>query len=373
METIGRTLGVGRAAKKSLGIYVLCLFGLYPGLVAKSTAGPIPEFYGIHAFDKGRLTEIAGESRELRDEFSPKVRFLVFDKNIGYASKAITLIRMTYIRNKIYQGTDIHGQRHGTVSVQKWNESSTESIPLRAKPVRGEHEMVYLVPRSELKTGAYAVKLRSKVIGMFFVNKTVLAATLAKSDYCVDLIIPPGLFGVMADFDLSGYKRIPCKKAGEAATTMSSSPTKANRSSSSTGSIGGKSPNQGQPNAQALPEFKRELSSPFEKTWTAVLRILDEENDQEETVDKAAGVVRTKPSRHGNFFMPYYVKYDIRVTSEHNDTSNVTLRVERFKRDMECRGCMNSVKLIPDTTKWRTKRMKESAEEFFSKLEAQLR
>jgi len=215
-------------------ISLLCLFVAYSTFVSSVIAESLPGFYGIYAVDKGSLTELTNESETINYHFSPQVNFIVFDKNIGYVANGMTLSRMRFFRNKIHQGADIDGRRNGVVAYKQWVSErwSGSDIPLRSKPIKNENEMVYLVPRSELKTGAYVVEVNGKTIGNFFVNKKLIDDTLAESDYCVDLLIPPGLMALAAQ--ATGYEKIPCKGAGKVETSLPSLPIQENRRFGST-------------------------------------------------------------------------------------------------------------------------------------------
>jgi hypothetical protein len=177
----------------------------------------------------------------------------------------MTLKSMIYIRNNIHQGADLSGQRHGTVAVNTWRSGgSDKSVDFRVKPVKGEHEMVYLVPRSELKSGAYAVDASGTPTEYFFIDKKVVTNNISESDYCVDVLIPPGLGSFLAKTSGAGYKTIPCNKEGSVARTSPPSATKEKGSSESAGRTDRESSSKENSNRQESPAFKQTFSAPLE-------------------------------------------------------------------------------------------------------------
>jgi hypothetical protein len=102
-------------------------------------------------------------------------------------------------------------------------------------------------------------------------------------------------------------------------------------------------------------------------TWASILRVLNEQKDKIETIEKGEGIIITTPSRRGGWMTSRYVKYYVRVTAPEKSSTTVSLGVEILRRNKECGGCIKTVK-AKYVDKWK----KESAEEFFSKLDSQL-
>ena len=111
-----------------------------------------------------------------------------------------------------------------------------------------------------------------------------------------------------------------------------------------------------------LPEFERTFPTPFEETWSSVLRVFEKLGDTIEEVDKSKGVIKTEPSRRDrNWLMKYWVEYYVYVKDQKSDTTLVELRAEIYYR--EDSGLKKS------SLKASGKTMKESADAFFSQLE----
>lgn len=132
-----------------LFLWTLSVF-IIPASVNASTL--LPEFYGVYAIDKGKLTELT-ENWEEKPELSKLAKFIVFDKGISQKIQSLKLVKMVYVRNYIYRASK---------EVQKNEEyhlikDKKRSIDFRTKPVKGEDEMVYVVPRNPLVPGIYAM------------------------------------------------------------------------------------------------------------------------------------------------------------------------------------------------------------------------
>jgi TonB family protein len=200
----------------------------FPVPAYSSSEHPMPEFYGLYAVESGKLIELEYRDR-IEQELEPGVRFLVFDKGVGELIRKIRLVRLTYVRNII---VDLSLFAPGVLkdrSVErnnKWELRDTDkrSIELRPKPVEGQSEMVYLVPREPLPTGVYSViaeptlseammDKRQTTYGNFFVSMRKALENLERSNDCVDVAYSNGFEKSMK----TGGKVTPCKTREEIA------------------------------------------------------------------------------------------------------------------------------------------------------------
>lgn len=146
-------------------------------------AEPLPEFYGFYAVDNGRLIELQ-ESGSPPDVGSA-VRFIVFQNNLSPQSRGMRVSRMRYLRRSIKPDS-----KPPTKNDDRWYQvnDTTRDIELRAKPIAGQSQMMMLVPRQQLASGAYAVVIGDNHVASIFVNKATVMSDLEKSEDCVDHI-----------------------------------------------------------------------------------------------------------------------------------------------------------------------------------------
>ena len=295
-------------------------------------------------------------SNTITDELDPNVKFILFSKNVDLYSETLKLKRKVFLRNFLSMGEIIEHN--------KWvTGGKNASVEVRSKPVKGETEMIYVVPREPLREGAYTFIAGRESMATFFVKKQAVLANLEDSEDCVD--VPVGLGGLaIAVGDWSIENGVPCNRPQSKTPPQSSSVGKS--------VVPPAYSKPQEPKGQSF-VYTRTFPSPFETIWNGVLRVLDKQKDQKAAVTKKDGAITTKPSPHGTFFKPYYVKYDIQVVAESKTTSKIKLGVERFQRDTKCNGCLRAVKLVPPPAKWRESWTNKAADEFFSNLEAELR
>lgn len=171
------------------------LFVVLPNTLYGATT--LPEFYGMYAFDQGKYHEFQVGEDYSNSNYGAKVRFLVFLKDISSASKRISLQRLVYVRNVV-----VHypaGLSKPEIKpYNKWHLGSGHTIKTRIKPVKGESEMIYVVPREKLAPGLYALSLAEKSV-RFYIQATLIPKILSQSEHCVDLATMANAFSYRRD------------------------------------------------------------------------------------------------------------------------------------------------------------------------------
>jgi hypothetical protein len=231
------------------------------GLVsAVSAAESLPEFYGFYATDGGQLHEFAGT--DVQGDFSPNVRFILFDKRLGLAQPTALLHRMKFLRHirEPADPSDFNAVRCVVKKEAVWIKGleKERQFELRAKPIPGQTEMVMLVPRDPLIAGAYLVAVGDQVLGYLFVEKTKTFAGLENSDDCVDAErrVSGGIAGMMQG--LSGSQtEIACSRSTMKAGTVDrcqASVTRAGSPEAENTAVGAGAASTTSPESKALTE-----------------------------------------------------------------------------------------------------------------------
>lgn len=141
----------------------------------------LPEFYGLYAAEKNKLHEL---ERDYKDEqnFGPKVRILVFQQYVPMVGSKINLQRFVYVRDRILPSGEVLSH------LNLWDAGSGHSVDIRTKPVKGNSEMIYVVPRKKLAPGYYQLKVGRKRLATFSVQVSRLPENPITDGHCVDLI-----------------------------------------------------------------------------------------------------------------------------------------------------------------------------------------
>lgn len=189
------------------GVYQLVLVLLLVMLSNTVYGAKLPEFYGVYAVDKGKLHELQWKVDSADQNFGPKVRLLVFKKWVSMVGDRIWLQRLVYVRNQ-FNNMDMVKAGYAeliTRPYNKWHLGSGHYVKIRRKPVKGESEMIYIVPRRKLRPGLYAItsKQNKETLAHFYVKASLIPKNLVKSKHCVDLYMAPG----------RNNKEVPCSKS----------------------------------------------------------------------------------------------------------------------------------------------------------------
>lgn len=208
---------------------VLMLLGLYVSNMAYGVK--LPEFYGIYAVENDKLIDIKNDSQF--SELSHKTQFIVFNKNIQMIADHVRIVRMVFVRNQIMDG--FMSQPPTISAYQKWK-ASAEATPIetRIKPVPGQPEQIYLVPRDTLPAGAYSISVGKERMGLFFVDKASVLQGLENSSHCVDLKVHDSMSLRMGE---SG-KEVPCGGNAVPGSGSNATPSTATGAGTSTGASG---------------------------------------------------------------------------------------------------------------------------------------
>ncbi len=201
------------------GIYQLVLVLLF--VVPSSTlyGATLPEFYGVYIKDNGKYYEGKPASKGSSGDFSGSIRVLIFDKIVLTAGSEYTLYKLMFARNKITKQPG--GRSRAKVSaLNRWYWSTNHPIDTRIKPVKGEPEMVYMVPRKPLPPGFYAIGMGTQNwIASFYIDKARMPNDLSKSDMCIDIQASYGF--LLLPGEVKG-KEVPCGQSGVGSTKKSS-------------------------------------------------------------------------------------------------------------------------------------------------------
>lgn len=177
---------IARGSRASLSVLGL----LTLGWVGALSAEPVPEFYGFYAVDGGKLHEFGKTQDKVEGDFSPGVRFILFDKRVALAPADPSLYRLKFIRylREPADPADFNGGMCVVKEHKLWmrSEDKERQLELRSKPMPGQTEMVMFVPREPLKPGAYLVAEDDHAYGYLFVGRNDLFANLEASADCVD-------------------------------------------------------------------------------------------------------------------------------------------------------------------------------------------
>lgn len=121
------------------GISVVSTLGCQP---KSSDVADLPANYGFYAIDGGR-TILIDAFPEKRPDFNAKVEFLFFDKNVGFKNMDLKLFKIVF-----KEAPD------GSVS----SEHEEIAVKSSSSPVKGQPEMVRIIPAHPLEPGLYFFK-----------------------------------------------------------------------------------------------------------------------------------------------------------------------------------------------------------------------
>lgn len=191
-------------------LIILNLLGLYVCNMAYGSN--LPEFYGIYAMDGTKLTEMKNDGSY---EFQPQVRFILYSQAAGKLAQAgipvtklVRLSRMSYVRNVIMSS---FGQPPTVTATNKWADepkisARDRAIEIGIKPVAGNPEQVYLVPRPALENGRYTLKAPEGEFH-FYVNRNEVIKDPKNGADCVDYMVDNPFALSMGDI----RKVVPCQ------------------------------------------------------------------------------------------------------------------------------------------------------------------
>lgn len=184
---------------------ILIFLGLCLSFLAN---GSSPEFYGIYANSNNHLIEM--DDNKNPHAFDQKVQFLVFQKHAEMYANGLTIERAIFVRNVNDPGMD---GRQPPKNVNKWQPRRNGGVETRKKPVSGQPEQIYVVPRSLLPAGFYFVKSGDKVIGVFFVDVEQVLNNLDQGSDCIDIKVGGGWDSYYRDLGGTAGEEIPCSKS----------------------------------------------------------------------------------------------------------------------------------------------------------------
>ena len=190
-----------------------------------STLTNIPEFYGIYALSNGNLTELTNHWKT-KPELNNDVKFIFFDKAVSRKMELLKIFKLIYIRNHIYTATkDIEKKRTYTVIKNK-----DRMVEIRFKPVKGEPEMLYIVPKNSLESGIYVLTW-GNFEGYFVIDRKGLKKLRNGKD-CFDKVYNNAFSQAMEAGAIRSCKD--SKRRHENMEKKSSSPTKVPQKTSGT-------------------------------------------------------------------------------------------------------------------------------------------
>ncbi len=180
-----------------MGMVLICITGI-------AHSAPLPEYYGVYAVDGGKLVEIKNVGRLY--EFSRNVQFIFFDKRINLLSDSIELRQSVFVRNRVVLSQFGPSKPSSVSEVNEWTTNkAAPPVEIRIKPIPGQPEQVYAVPRESLPPGAYSISFDNRSgVGYFYVDKESVLRDLNSGLRCVDLKVDPN--GLWKD------KEVPCNR-----------------------------------------------------------------------------------------------------------------------------------------------------------------
>lgn len=188
---------------------ILILLGFQMGNVYGSS----PEFYGIYANNNNKLIEMA-ESDKNRPpyDFGQNVQFLVFQKRAEMYANGLTIERAIFVRTVNNPGMD---GKQPPKNVNTWKPRRDGVVSTRTKPVAGQPEQIYVVPRSPLPAGMYIVSVKGGggELGKFYVDKNQVTQNLERGKDCIDIVVGSGWASYEYDLNGGGGKVMPCSNS----------------------------------------------------------------------------------------------------------------------------------------------------------------
>jgi len=133
-----------------------------------TTAG-LPQVYGLYAFDNGKVQRLDGneawerESWSMRSDFSPAVRFIVFDRGLSNTLTTSTaggpqLASVAAVRNEVKWST---GAVQPLAKKYEWVVPGLASLqtPVVIRPVPDHPDMFFVDPGRPLAPGLYELAM----------------------------------------------------------------------------------------------------------------------------------------------------------------------------------------------------------------------
>lgn len=176
--------------------------------------GSSPEFYGIYANNNNKLIEMA-ESDKNRPpyDFGQNVQFLVFQKQAEMYANSLTIMRAIFVRTVNNPGMD---GKQPPKNVNTWKPRRDGiAVAMRTKPVAGQPDQIYVVPREPLPAGMYILSFgdRGEEIGKFYIDKDQVVRSLERGEDCIDIVVGSGWASYEYDLNGGGGKVIPCSNS----------------------------------------------------------------------------------------------------------------------------------------------------------------
>lgn len=171
--------------------------------------GASPEFYGIYASNNNELIEMVKGDNKPPYDFNQKVQFLVFQKQAELFVNSLTIERAIFVRSVNNPGLD---RKQPPKNLNTWKPRRNGVVEIRTKPVAGQTEQIYVVPRAPLPTGMYIVSMKGMggEIGRFYVDKNQVTKNLERGEDCIDIVVEGGWASYQYDLGGGGGKSIPC-------------------------------------------------------------------------------------------------------------------------------------------------------------------
>ena len=151
-----------------------------------------PEFHGIYILDNEELTELGKKtSEEKRRNFNKNLSIVIFDRTIDKTVKKlediIALKNRSFVRCEI---DNVYNRKKGnrikTNIIQLHRYKLDGKIDFRLKPIKGEPEMIVIMPVKPLESGLYSIIFDEKSFPFAVGIGDILEADSPLNN-CVDL------------------------------------------------------------------------------------------------------------------------------------------------------------------------------------------
>lgn len=255
--------------------------------------GASPEFYGIYASNNNKLIEMSeGDKNKPPYDFGQNVQFLVFQKQAEMYANRLTIERAIFVRTVNNPGMD--GEQPPK-NVNTWKPRSDGAVATRTKPVAGQPEQIYVVPRSPLPAGVYIVSIEGGggEIGKFYVNKDQVVRSLERGEDCIDIVVGGGWASYEYDLGGGGGKVMPCSNSSTNTSGSNTTPNTSTGTGTGTGASGKVS------GAQQI-DVDKELSKYLDRPAVSEeeeKRFMREEDARVATLKPSLEFLRLKTSR----------------------------------------------------------------------------
>lgn len=324
-------------------VLFLVLFLFKPwGFVEGAERMPLPEYFGVYAVDRRRLTAIFEgkgdykppsyqvELYSIEDQsskthsalqLSADVRFLVFDQEAGQLARSVKLYKLAYVQNDVQKIGAIGGwsERTQVKRINKWLAARLETlkIGLLSKPVAGQLQMVQLLPEAGLSPGLYALYYTPPTGRIYWSFFGVQFSGTPQPSECIDITLccPMGLGGIeVTDYLMqhqppqfpelmkdryracsSSQREISPRKPAREPLEGAGPTARETKLASLTRDI---------PDANYFRERSKVFNASFDDIWAAANRVLTStsflkrQQDEIVTADRDKGVLITAPTVH---------------------------------------------------------------------------